>query len=104
VAFPKIISSIASVYGVGHLLEIAAVGLFSAAAGWILGGPERSYRRTLSIATLMRNIGLCALIGESRFGASLVVPTVIAYTLITFALSLPFRVFYQRTAKAAVPA
>jgi bile acid:Na+ symporter, BASS family len=102
--FPKVVSSIASVYGLGHLLEIAAVGLFSAVAGWFLGGPERTYRRTLSIATLMRNIGLCALIGESSFADTLVVPTVIAYTLITFALSLPFRVYYQRTAKSAAPA
>jgi BASS family bile acid:Na+ symporter len=99
--FPKLLSSIASVYGWGHLLIIAAIGAFSIAAGWLLGGPQREYRRTLSIATLMRNIGLCALLATSNFEGTLVAPAVIAYFAITFCLSIPFRVYYARTAAAA---
>jgi bile acid:Na+ symporter, BASS family len=98
---PKLLGAVTSVYGFGQLAIIAAIGLFSLAAGGLLGGPNREYRRTLSIGTLMRNIGLCALIGTSDFADTLVVPTVIAYLAITFVLSLPVRMYYQRTTGAA---
>jgi BASS family bile acid:Na+ symporter len=98
---PKLWESVGAVYGYGHLLIIAGIGLFSLAAGWLLGGPKREYRRTLSIATLMRNIGLCALVGTSEFAGTLVVPAVLSYFFITFVLSLPVRMYYKRT-KAAV--
>jgi bile acid:Na+ symporter, BASS family len=97
---PKLVSSVTSVYGFGQLAIIAAIGLFALAAGWLLGGPDRAYRRTLSIGTLMRNIGLCALIGTSDFADTLVVPAVISYFAITFVLSLPVRMYYQRTSAA----
>src|SRR5262249_15064322 len=87
----KLANSVAGTYGYGHLLVILAIGLVSVAAGWFLGGPDDEYRRTLSIATLMRNIGLCLVIGAGDFAGSLVVPSVISYFLITFALSLPIR-------------
>ncbi len=96
--FPRLISSIASVFGFGRLLIIAAIGLFSLLIGWLLGGPQREYRRTLSIGTLMRNIGLCALIGTSpQFAGTLVVPTIFSYFIITLVLSLLVSVFYTRT-------
>jgi BASS family bile acid:Na+ symporter len=97
---PKLVSSVASVYGFGHLLVIAAIGIFALAAGWLLGGPDRQHRRTLSIGTLMRNIGLAALVGTSDFSDTLVVPTVITYFVITFVLSLPVRMYYKRTRDA----
>ncbi len=103
--FPRIVSSVSTVYGFGHLLIIAAVGVFSVLAGWLLGGPDRQYRRTLSIATLMRNIGLCVLIGtEPALANTNVVPTIISYFLITFVLSLPVRVYYRRTRNASMAA
>jgi BASS family bile acid:Na+ symporter len=96
--FPKVITAIASVYGFGHLLIIAGIGIFSLIVGWLLGGPIPRYRRTLSVATLMRNIGLCALIGASpQFAGTLVLPTILAYFIITFLLSLPVRALYKRT-------
>ena len=99
--FPRIVSSVASVYGFGQLTIIAAVGIFSVAAGWLLGGPDRQYRRTLSIATLMRNIGLCALVGTNpQFAGTLVVPTIFAYFIVTFLISLPVRVYFAKTKSA----
>src|SRR5271165_2095523 len=89
--FPKLVSSLASVYGFGHLLIIAGIGLFSLTAGWLLGGPDNEYRRTLSIATLLRNIGLCMLIATDGFADTLVAPTVLAYFVVTFCMSLPVR-------------
>jgi BASS family bile acid:Na+ symporter len=97
---PKLLSSVASVYGFGHLLVIAAIGIFALAVGWLLGGPDRQFRRTLSIGTLMRNIGLAALVGTSDFADTLVVPAVLTYFLVTFVLSLPVRMYYKRTRDA----
>ena len=100
ILFPKLLLSIESVYGWGHLLIIACIGLFSMAGGWLLGGPDSEYRRTLSIASLMRNIGLCALIATSAFKDTLVAPTIIAYFAITFLMSLPIRSYFRRTKTA----
>lgn len=98
VAFDRIVAVVSSIAGGGQLLTIAAVGVFSLAAGWLMGGRRREYRRTLSIATLMRNIGLCALIGANdAFTGTLVLPTILTYFVVTFVLSLPFVVFYART-------
>jgi hypothetical protein len=99
--FPRLVSSITSVFGFGRLSIIVGIGVFSIAIGWLLGGPDRQYRRTLSIATLMRNIGICALIGTSpQFEGTLVVPTIFAYFIVTFVLSLPVRFYYARTKTA----
>jgi bile acid:Na+ symporter, BASS family len=96
--FPNIVASVSKVYGYGHLLVIAAIALFSVGIGWLLGGPHREYRRTLSIATLMRNIGLCTLIGtDPIFANSLVLPTIFTYFVVSFVVSLPVRVFFKRT-------
>ena len=96
--FPQLAQSVSKVYGYGHLLIIACVAVFSVGIGWLLGGPKREYRRTLSIATLMRNIGLCTLIGtDPVFANSLVLPTIFSYFIITFVVSLPVRIFYKRT-------
>jgi BASS family bile acid:Na+ symporter len=102
IVFPKLVEVVSSTYGSGHIAIIAAVGVFSAVVGWLLGGPIRDYRRTLSIATLMRNIGLCSLIAATSFPQTAVAPAVITYFLVTFILSLPIRVAYGRTKEGAV--
>jgi bile acid:Na+ symporter, BASS family len=99
--FPKLASAVTQVYGYGKLLVMAAIAAFSAAAGWLLGGPERAHRRTLTIGTMLRNVGLCALIGtDERFANTLVLPSVMTYFLVAFALSLPIRVFFTKTKDA----
>jgi bile acid:Na+ symporter, BASS family len=96
--FPLLVQSVSRVYGFGHLWIIVAVCVFSILAGWLLGGPDERYRRTLSIATLIRNVGLCLLIGTDKaFTGTLVVPTIFSYVLISFALSVPVRVMFKRT-------
>ena len=96
--FPQLVDSVSKVYGFGHLLIILCVAIFSVGIGWLLGGPRREYRRTLSIATLMRNIGLCTLIGtDPVFANTLVLPTIFTYFIITFVVSLPVRIFFKRT-------
>ncbi len=105
VIFPDLVQSVSKVYGYGHILIIACVALFSLGIGWLLGGPRRDYRRTLSIATLIRNIGLCTLIAtDPAFANTLVLPTVFTYFIVTFVISLPVRVFYARTKGTAASA
>lgn len=95
---PRLVESVAKVSGLGHLAIIAAIGLFGLAIGWFLGGPEREYRRTLSIATLMRNVGLCvSLASEPELANTLALPTVFAYLLVTVVLSLPVRALFAKT-------
>lgn len=99
--FKTIVGSLSSDFGHGNLFIIATIGLFSILLGWLFGGPDIHYRRTLAIATLMRNIGLCVLIGtEPVFEGSLVLPTIFAYLAITFILSLPIRGYFTRTKSA----
>jgi hypothetical protein len=99
--FKTIVDSVSAVYGHGNLFIIAGIGVFSILLGWLFGGPHRHYRRTLAIATLMRNIGLCVLIGtQTIFQGTLVLPTIFAYFVITFVLSLPVRAYFKRTKPA----
>jgi BASS family bile acid:Na+ symporter len=93
----RVVQSISVIYGYGHLAIIICVAIFSIAVGWLLGGPDDHYRRTLSIATLMRNIGLCSLIAAGdEFKGTLVLPAVLSYFIIAFLLSLPVRIYYAK--------
>lgn len=104
VIFPRLVSSITVVYGFGRLTIIAAICVFSIAIGWLLGGPDEQYRRTLSIATLMRNLGLCALIATSAGLADTpILATVFAYFIVSFVLSLPVQIYFKRTTNVHSP-
>jgi bile acid:Na+ symporter, BASS family len=99
-AFPKLATSVGAVYGFGRLAVIAAIGIFSLAAGWLFGGPENEHRRTLAIATDLRNVGLCLAIGTAQFADTLAVPAIVAYFVVTFCLSIPVRIYLKRTMPA----
>ena len=93
----RIVQSVSVIYGYGHLWIIIILGAFSVAVGWLLGGPDDQYRRTLSIATLLRNVGLCSLIASAdEFKGTLVLPAVLSYFIITVLLSLPVRIYYAK--------
>jgi len=95
---PKLVQYVSSLVGFGHLWIIALVALFSGASGWLFGGPDIAYRRTLSIATLMRNVGICASIGAGEtFANTLVLPTIATYFVVSFVISIPARILYART-------
>lgn len=99
--FPTLVKSVTGVYGSHGLLAELSVVILSIGVGWLLGGPEAPYRRTLGIATALRNIGLCALIATTAFPDSLVAPTVFTYFLVQFIVTVIFRVVFHREAKAA---
>jgi BASS family bile acid:Na+ symporter len=91
-----IVKAVASVYGSRGLIAALVTVLVSVIAGWLLGGSHVEYRRTLGIATGLRNIGLCALIASSDFRETLVAPTVICYFLVQFIVTFIFRQLMHR--------
>lgn len=101
---PALVKAVASVYGSRGMWATLVLVLLSVATGWILGGPQVEYRRTLSIATMLRNIGTCAVIATASFPDTLVAPTVLTYFVIQFLISIIFRVYFYRTAAPAAAA
>lgn len=81
---PKIIASIASVYGSFRMLAILTVVLLSLLTGWALGGSRREYRRTLGIGTTLRNVGLAGVIATTTFGGGDVAAVVFTYFFVQF--------------------
>jgi predicted Na+-dependent transporter len=98
---PALLKAVAAVYGSRGILAMLVIVLLSVLTGWVLGGPKDEYRRTLSIATALRNIGTCAVIATASFPDTLVAPTVLTYFLVQFVVSVIFRAYFQRTAAPA---
>lgn len=97
---PKLVRDVGSIYGSYGMLAMLCLVLLSMATGWLLGGPAREDRRILGIGTLLRNIGLAALIASTSLG-SRVEATVLTYLLIQIVASTLFGVYFTRTAKVA---
>jgi predicted Na+-dependent transporter len=101
---PALVKAVSSVYGSHAMLAALALVLLSVGTGWILGGPQVHYRRTLSIATVLRNIGTSAVIATAIFPKTLVAPTVLTYFLVQLIISLVVRVYFHRAATRAAAA
>jgi predicted Na+-dependent transporter len=104
ILWPKLVEAVTSVYGSHALWATLVIVLVSMAIGWILGGPSQANRRTLGIATALRNIGTCAVIAIASFADTLAGPTVLAYFLVQFIVTVIFRVYFGRTAAKPTPA
>lgn len=101
---PSLVEAVTSVYGSHGILAMLVIVLLSVATGWLLGGPTGEYRRTLGIATALRNIGTCAVIASASFPDTLVSPTVLVYFLVQFIVTVIFRIFFHRSAAQATGA
>lgn len=95
---PGLIKAVGAVYGSHGMLAMLALVLLSVAVGWLLGGPHHAYRRTLSIATALRNIGTCAVIATTAFPRTVVAPTVLTYFIVQVLVTIVFRVYFHRAA------
>ena len=95
---PTLVKAVASVYGSRGMWAMLVLVLLSLGTGWFLGAPQREYRRTLSIATALRNIGTCAVIATASFPDTLVAATVLTYFIVQFLVSLIVRLYFQKTA------
>jgi BASS family bile acid:Na+ symporter len=100
---PTLVKDVASIYGSRGMLATLVLVLLSLGTGYVLGGPAIAYRRTLSIATALRNIGTCAVIATSNFGHTLVASMVLTYFIVQFIVSLIARVYFHRTETTAGP-
>ncbi|HEY6359378.1 MAG TPA: bile acid:sodium symporter [Vicinamibacterales bacterium] len=101
---PQLVKAVVAVYGSHGMLAMLVIVLLSVAAGWLLGGPNDQYRRTLSIATALRNIGTCAVIATASFPDTLVGPTVLTYLLVQVLVTFLVRIYFGRTAAPAASA
>lgn len=77
---------------VGMLALLAA----SWAAGWFLGGPGSDLRRTMTLTTSLRNVGVGLVIASSAFPGTPAVTAVLAYGLFGLVGSLLLALWYAR--------
>jgi bile acid:Na+ symporter, BASS family len=101
---PTMAKSVAVVFGSRGLLADLCVVVLSVVAGWLLGGPEAEFRRTLAIGTALRNIGLCALLATTFFPGTLVIQAVMAYLFVQIIVAAIVGSYFKRTSTRAVSA
>lgn len=101
---PRIAHAMASVYGSRGMMADLALVVLSLITGWLLGGPASTFRHTLSIATALRNIGLCAVIATADFPDSLVAPAVMTYFIVQAIVCTVVGAYFTRTSKPEAPA
>ncbi len=99
-----VVKGIGAVYGSGGMWAMLVIVLLSIVTGWLLGGREIAYRRTLGIGTALRNIGLCILLATTNFPGTVVAATVLTYFVIQFIVSFLFRMVMHRRAAAQAAA
>ena len=99
---PRLAQDVGTVHGTRGLLAILCIVVLSAVTGWLLGGPDVANRRTLSIGTVLRNVGFCALIATVSFADEpRVAAAVVAYLLIQAIVAGILGMYFTRTAKGA---
>jgi BASS family bile acid:Na+ symporter len=97
---PQLVRDVASIYGLGGMWVMLILTLLAAGTGWLLGGPYAEDRRILAIGTMLRNIGLCALLATS-FGGGKVAATVLTYLVIQMIVSSLLGAYFARRAREA---
>jgi bile acid:Na+ symporter, BASS family len=80
--FPKIVEAFSTVFGTRGNLAAVVVVVLSAITGWLFGGQDIAYRRTMAIGTVLRNIGLATLFATHAFSGTIVEAVVLTYFII----------------------
>ena len=93
---PKMGQAFAAVYGSRGLMATLLIVVLCAGIGWLLGGKTAEYRVTLSISTIMRNIGLATLIATQNFHDTVAAAVVLAYFVIQFVFANLLGMVYKR--------
>jgi BASS family bile acid:Na+ symporter len=101
---PELVKSVATVYGTRGILAMVIIVVLSIVTGWLLGGPDLKFRRTLGIGTALRNVGSCAVIATENFSNTPVVPTVMTYFIVQCIVCVIVGVYFTRTAEPVAPA
>jgi bile acid:Na+ symporter, BASS family len=98
---PEIARAFATTYGSRGTIASVIIVLLSLLTGWALGGPEIEYRRTTTIATALRNFGICLAIANASFPDTVVGPAVIVYLIVQLILCGLTGAFFTRSARPA---
>ena len=75
-------SAIGALLGTRTFAAILLLCVLNLAAGWFAGGPDVRNRDTLGIATVLRNIGLAAMMATNFFGGAAVLAVVLGYLIV----------------------
>jgi bile acid:Na+ symporter, BASS family len=97
---PLLVKAFLSVRGSNGIAAMFVVVALSVITGWLFGGARREIRRTLSIATTVKNLGLGALIATTDFSDKLVPAAVMTYFLVQIVVVTGVRFYFQRTVNA----
>jgi BASS family bile acid:Na+ symporter len=87
VVVPMMGHAFAVIFGTRGLMATLLLVILSGVAGWAFGGSTPEYRRTITIATIMRNFGLALLIAGQNFEGTVVSAAVLTYFVIQFVLA-----------------
>ena len=68
----------------------------SLAIGWLAGGPGRNDRRTMTLTTSLRNVGLGLVIVTGNFAGTPAVSAVLAYAIVEVLGSLAVALWWAR--------
>ena len=93
---PQMGKAFAAVYGSRGLMESLLIIVLCAGVGWLLGGKTAEYRVTLSISTIMRNIGLATLIATENFHDTVAGAVVLAYFVMQFIFANVIGMYFKR--------
>jgi BASS family bile acid:Na+ symporter len=71
----------------------------SIAAGWLLGGTRREVRKTMALATSLRNVGVSMVIAADSFPRTPALTAVLAYAGVELLGSLMIALWWGRSAR-----
>ncbi len=93
---PQMGKAFAAVYGSRGLIASLVIIVLCAGVGLLLGGKTPAYRVTLSISTIMRNVGLATLIATQNFHGTVAGAAVLAYFVMQFIFANLIGMYYKR--------
>lgn len=107
-AFLPIVISIwpalASLVGNGTLLAMALVVIIALAGGHLLGGPDRTDRATLAVASAVRHPGIAMMLANANFTDKHVTAAVLLFMLVGLVVGVPYKQWIKRGAPRPVAA
>jgi bile acid:Na+ symporter, BASS family len=95
--------ALGTLFGTRALAAILSLSILGLGLGWSLGGPMPETRRTLAIATVLRNVGLAAALGATFFPDTGVLVAVVAFLVIQLLVSTSAGALFSRRRAGVVP-
>jgi BASS family bile acid:Na+ symporter len=80
-------------------IGMTALLIGSWVVGWLLGGPGRDLRKSMTLTTSLRNVGVGLVIAMDSFAGTSAVTAIVAYGILEIAGSLLLALWWGRGAK-----